>query len=151
MGWEDRGWVLVDEHPVPDLAEGALGIFQRSKIQTLTRFRSAMGMFIFTSRIQSSLSQNSHISHNFHSPSPFPWRRIPPGRYQLRNTSRWSSGADWAALAGKLQHFVSKALTVERVLPCAVVCHAVIFHSSLIWNEPGLPVFPRLCGWLLLL
>lgn len=50
MEWEDRGWVLVDEHPAPDLAESALGIFQQSKIQPLTRFHCAMGMLILTSR-----------------------------------------------------------------------------------------------------
>lgn len=49
MGWEDRGWVPVDEQPVADLAEGALDIFQQSKLQTLTIFHSAMGMFILTS------------------------------------------------------------------------------------------------------
>lgn len=40
---------------VPDLAEGALGIFQKSKIQTLTRFHSVVGMLILTSRTSRAL------------------------------------------------------------------------------------------------
>lgn len=48
--WEDRGWALVDEHRVPDLAERTLSILQQSKLQTQTRLCSAMAVFILTSR-----------------------------------------------------------------------------------------------------
>lgn len=52
-GWEDRGWVLVDEHQVPDAARRARTILQQSKIQI--QLCSAIGMFILTSRASRAL------------------------------------------------------------------------------------------------
>lgn len=107
----------------------------RNKAEHKPRLWSAMGIFVLTSRTSRALYPKTVTSHTFHSLSPSP-RIIPPGRCHL--SSSWSSGADWAALTGKLLHFVSRALTVERVLPHAVVCHTVVFSRLpyLKWTWP---------------
>lgn len=86
-GWGDRGWVRVDEHQVPDLAEGALSILQQSKIQI--QLCSDVGTFAFTSRTSRALYPK--ISHSFHFLSPSPQRIITPGRVHLKLWSRPSS------------------------------------------------------------